>query len=279
MGYKNGFPEKINLYLHKTYNSEDRALGETILETNIRKKSIILFDRGLRSRKIFDAITDKNQFFISRLIKNYKLKITKEYTPSSQNKDTNIIKEQEGYLYSKGGKRTKHIYRTIHIQSPNKNNQRRVIDKRTGTKILAQQKSEKNKKKSKVSLIQDIVNQDIIIVTNIPKKQMSTEEVTKIYRKRWQIETFFKFLKQRLNFSHLINRKENGIKSMLYITIICALMLLVYKKENALSGYKFVKIEFMFETEADLMIETFRNEIDLLKAMLLLVAQFWEKIG
>lgn len=278
IGCKNGFPEKINLYPYKKYNSEDLALGETILQTKIRKNSIILFDRGLKSRKVFDAITEREQFFISRLKKGYKMKIIKQDTNPSQNKDTNIIKEQEGYLYGKERKRTKHTYRTIHIRSKDKNSQRGIMDKKTKTRIHAQQKSEKNANKTKDAIIQDIVNEDIIIVTNIPKTRMSTEEVAKTYRKRWQIETFFKFLKQRLNFSHPINRTENGIKSMLYITIICALMLLVYKKENELSGYKFVKIGFMFETEVDLVIEAFREEIDLLKTYLLLAAQFWEKI-
>ncbi|MFM7023519.1 MAG: transposase [Flavobacteriales bacterium] len=29
---------------------------------------------------------------------------------------------------------------------------------------------------------------------------------------RWEIEIFFKFLKQHLNFNHLVCRNENGIK-------------------------------------------------------------------
>jgi len=277
IGLKNGFPEKINLYCHKTYNSEDRALGETILETKIRKNSMILFDRGLKTRRTFDTLTEKNLFFISRLKKGYKMKITSQNTNLSKNKD--IIKEQEGYLYSKGEKRTKHIYRTIHIKSQNKNDQKTVIDKRTKTKAYAQLKSGKNVSKTKKELIQNVLTEDIIIVTNISRKRMSAEEVAKTYRKRWHIETFFKFVKQQLNFSHLINRTENGIKSMFYIIMLCALMLLVYKKENELSGYKFVKKRFMFETEADLIIEAFKKETDLLKANLLILAQFWEKNG
>ena len=108
---------------------------------------------------------------------------------------------------------------------------------------------------------------------------MSAEKVAETYKQRWYIETFFKFIKQELNFSHLINRTENGIESMLYLTMICALMLLVYKKENELTGYKFVKRRFMLETEVDLIIGTFERETDLLKAALLLFAQFWERNG
>lgn len=276
IGIKNGFPEKVNLYRKKTYNSDDQALGKTILETKIRKKSIILFDRGLRSRKIFDKITDKGQFFITRLTKRYKMKVTSKNTISSKDKDTNVIKEQEGYLYGPK-KKSKHIYRAIHVKSKNKGNKKGVIDKRVKTKALIQLKSEKNASKTKEELIKNMLNEDIIIVTNIPANEMSAEEVAEMYKQRWYIETFFKFIKQRLNFSHLINRTENGIKSMLYITMICAFMLLVYKKENELSGYKFVKTAFMFETEADIIIETLKKRIDLLERGLLLLMQFWEK--
>ena len=277
IGIKNGFPEKVNLYGQKAYNSESRALGETILQTKMRKNSIILFDRGLKSRKVFDEITEKGLFFISRLAKNYKIKTTVKNTNPSKKKDTNIIKEQKGYLYSRH-KKSKHTYRVIHVKPQNKDNQEKVIDEKVRKKALAQLKSEKNASKTKEDLIKDILTEDIIIVTNIPKKKMSTEKVAEMYKKRWYIETFFKFIKQEFNFSHFINRTENGIESMLYIVMICTLILFVYREKNELSGYKFVKRQFMFETEVDLVIEAFKKETDLLKVMLLLLAQFWEKI-
>ena len=39
---------------------------------------------------------------------------------------------------------------------------------------------------------------------------------------------------------------------MLYITMIAAVLLLVYKKTNNLSGYKMVKIKFAQELEEDI---------------------------
>ena len=52
------------------------------------------------------------------------------------------------------------------------------------------------------------------------------------------IETFFKFIKQELNFSDFINRTKNGIESILCIMMICALILLVYKGKNELAKAK-----------------------------------------
>ena len=219
-------------------------MGEAILETKIRKKSIILFDRGLRSRKVFEKLTEKGLFFISRLTGRYKMKILSEDTSFLQIKDINVIKELEGNLYHPK-KKAKYIYRAIHVKSQNRTSNKNVVDKRVKTKALIHLKSAKNASKTKKELIKELQDEDIIIVTNIPKSEMRAEEVAEIYKQRWYIETFFKFIKQELNFSHLISRTKNGIESMLYLTMICTLMLLVYKEKNELSGYKFVKKKFI----------------------------------
>lgn len=39
-------------------------------------------------------------------------------------------------------------------------------------------------------------------------------EIASLYRQRWEIEVFFRFIKQQLNFCQLVNRNLNGIKVM-----------------------------------------------------------------
>jgi len=186
IGLKNGFPEKVNLYDHKSYNSEDKVLGETIIGTKIRKNSIILFDRGLSSRKFFDEITTKGLLFISRLKKKYRIKIVSEDTSFCKKKGSPILKEREGYLYHPH-KKTKHIYRAIHVKPKNWDNQPRKIDKRVKTKANIRLKSAKNASKTKEELINELLDEEIIIVTNIPKNQLSAEEVAETYTQRWSI--------------------------------------------------------------------------------------------
>ena len=93
--------------------------------------------------------------------------------------------------------------------------------------------------------------QEIAFITNI--KELSAEDITMLYKHRWDIEVFFKFLKQELNFSHLINRSKNGIKVMLYTTMIAAVLLLTYKELNGLKGYKIMKQKFINDLEKSLM--------------------------
>ena len=75
---------------------------------------------------------------------------------------------------------------------------------------------------------------------------LSTKEISDYYRKRWDIEVFFRFLKQDLNLSHLVSLNKNGIQVMVYMTMIAAMLLLIYKKVNNL-GYKTAKRRIAME--------------------------------
>ena len=58
-----------------------------------------------------------------------------------------------------------------------------------------------------------------------------------MYRRRWDIEVFFRFLKQELNFSHFLSLNDNGLQVVLYMTMITAMLVMIYKKENE-TGFK-----------------------------------------
>jgi IS4 transposase len=76
--------------------------------------------------------------------------------------------------------------------------------------------------------------------------KLSAKEIAQAYRRRWDIEVFFRFLKQGLNVSHLVSLNKNGIQVMLYMILIVAMMVLMYKKANGL-GYKTAKRQFSME--------------------------------
>jgi IS4 transposase len=76
--------------------------------------------------------------------------------------------------------------------------------------------------------------------------ELSPKEIADIYKQRWEIEVFFRFIKQELNASHFLSVSENGIKVIIYMTLIAAMLLLLYKKINDL-GYKTAKRRFTIE--------------------------------
>jgi IS4 transposase len=65
-------------------------------------------------------------------------------------------------------------------------------------------------------------------VTNLPESgelAYTNEEIGEIYRRRWQIELLWKFLKMHLKLSHLITKNKNGIRIQIYACLICYFLL------------------------------------------------------
>ena len=75
---------------------------------------------------------------------------------------------------------------------------------------------------------------------------LSAKEISLAYRRRWDIEVFFRFIKQELNVSHLVSLNKNGMQVIVYMTLIVAMLILIYKKENSIS-YKTAKRRFSME--------------------------------
>jgi IS4 transposase len=80
---------------------------------------------------------------------------------------------------------------------------------------------------------EDTQGKPIIIITNDFK--LSTEEISDIYRYRWQIELFFKWIKQHCHVKHFYGTSQQAVANQLFIALItyCLLMLLKLK-----TGYK-----------------------------------------
>ena len=70
----------------------------------------------------------------------------------------------------------------------------------------------------------------MLLITNDFESDAIT--IANEYKIRWSIEVFFKFLKQNLSFSHLISVNLNGVKVMLYMTLIMALLVKLFELET-----------------------------------------------
>lgn len=214
IGFTN-IPEAVYFYKEQRHNSENVALSESILGYGLKDKKINVFDRGITSRDNYDKLTKNNVRFISRINNNPKLT---EYKANTLGKPVvtptlHIISDRWVYLYNMQAKRSFYPIRMI-----------TAIKKSDG--------------------------EELTFLTNI--KDIKPKEITEIYKSRWDIEVFFKFIKQHLNFSHLLNRSENGIKTILYVTMTAAILILHYKKQNDLKGFKIVKQKFAQDLERDI---------------------------
>lgn len=64
------------------------------------------------------------------------------------------------------------------------------------------------------------------LVTNL--LEASALSIALLYRSRWQVELFFRWLKSYANFGHLISRSRGGVEMHFYVTIIAVLLMYLH---------------------------------------------------
>ena len=95
------------------------------------------------------------------------------------------------------------------------------IIKLTGKKAI---ETEINEQKLRlVTVYKADGNKTIEIITN--NLDWSARTVADLYKKRWDIELFFKAMKQNLQIKTFLGTSENAVKSQIYVSLICYLLL------------------------------------------------------
>lgn len=67
--------------------------------------------------------------------------------------------------------------------------------------------------------------QVIRLLTNLTDESIPARVIGAIYRRRWQIELFFKWLKCWARMGHLLSTSQSGITTQLYVTVIAVLLM------------------------------------------------------
>lgn len=218
----------IELFTDAKYCSEDVAIPELIFKDASKTDShvnIYTFDRGVASTKVFANFNNQKIKFVGRLKTNRRFKIIESDQVSEFDKDLGELRLLSSQVVNLSGKYAfdyDQCYRLIIAE-------RKI---KSGTKQTG--------KKTNTKKVEDL----FYFITNDLK--LTPLEVTEIYKQRWEIEVFFRFIKQELNASHFISVSENGIKIVLYMTLIASMLLLLYRKQNEL-GYKTAKRRFTME--------------------------------
>jgi IS4 transposase len=88
------------------------------------------------------------------------------------------------------------------------------------------------------------------IITN--DRNLDADEVSEAYKNRWQIELFFKWIKQHLNVKHIYGTSQNALFNQIYIALITHCLLVVLqldldqdKKIPLLQIYKYLKLHLV----------------------------------
>ena len=94
------------------------------------------------------------------------------------------------------------------------------------------------------------------IITN--RFDLSAEAISQMYRSRWEIELFFKQLKQQTTIKKFFSRDEDGLKNQVYLALIAQLLTYLVKLEtqSVLSSLTIQRYLFAFLWEASELWET-----------------------
>lgn len=217
----------FDVYTDPRYLNEDRAIPQVVWMNASRegsKANIYTFDRGVVSNANFSSFTQGHISFVGRLKTNRRYEVVSVDHPTEEQKDLGDLTLVSSQIV--------HLYGT------------KVPDKEHSFRLIIAQRKEKvevlKKNKRHIRRKENI----IFFLTN--DMQLQPKEISDIYKQRWDIEVFFRFIKQELNASHFLSVSDNGIKVMLYMTMIASMLLLLYKKLNAI-GYKTAKRRFTIE--------------------------------
>ena len=73
---------------------------------------------------------------------------------------------------------------------------------------------------------------------------LSAATIAALYKKRWAVELFFKWIKQNLRIKHFYGTSENAVKTQIWIAVCVYVLAAIIKKEMALevSLYTFLQI-------------------------------------
>jgi hypothetical protein len=204
VAFDGDLPCMAKIFTQKKYTSEDKTIPQVVFDYAKKDQSAIFtFDRGVCKREVFRNLSNQGTSFVTRLKTNTKFKLVRELEDGKYRKvgSLELVKDMEVQL-TRGGTVNKEFaeekFRLIITRHPEDDT-------------------------------------EYWFLTNLFDTEV--EQVLQYYKKRWDIEVFFRFLKQELSFSHITSTNPNGIAVIMYMTMITAMLVLVYKKLNKV-GYK-----------------------------------------
>jgi len=86
----------------------------------------------------------------------------------------------------------------------------------------------------RISYIENISGKRLIFLTN--NFELPAATIAELYRCRWQVELFFKWIKGHLRIKKFFGLSENGVKTQIWIAISIYVLVAIIKKRLDLEG-------------------------------------------
>ncbi len=216
IGLKGILPSTVVVSHQQSMLSEETALKAAIESQEAEKDAVITFDMGLKKRKSFKTFSEDGRFFVTRLKDpRYQVVRTHKEIKGRKHGKLKFLSDQIVHLYESGSTSNllEHDFRLIVAQCE----------------------------------FGEHAGKTLYFLTNI--MDMTAFEIADIYQRRWDIEVFFKFMKQHIGLTKLLSTNENGIKCVIYLRMLVGSMVWVFSHLNNRTDFSSLKRKF--EDEVD----------------------------
>jgi hypothetical protein len=181
-----------------------------VLRNELEAGRLYVLDRGYGSYELLEEIRSAGSNFVCRLKDNAHLIVYETRSLDEDARRAGVVRDQ--VVEVGRHTETRHMMRIIEIRC------------RPYRKVCG--------RKTKYDRSGPSQGETLLVATD--RLDLSADVIALIYRRRWQIEVFFRFFKHILGCRHLLSHHPNGIEVQLYAAIIACLLIALWtgKKPN-----------------------------------------------
>ena len=95
----------------------------------------------------------------------------------------------------------------------------------------------------RIKYIDSQTQKQLVFFTN--NMTLSAKTIAELYRARWQIELFFKWIKQHLRIKAFFGRTENAVKTQIWIAVSAYVLVAIVKKELRISASLYTILQIL----------------------------------
>ena len=205
-------------------NISDGATSDQLLLKGIYrilpKGSYVTYDMGYVNYEAWQEFTDNGIFYVTRQKKSAKANLLETRAIADEAKDVIVSDEIVELKWRR---------RITRPMTPEELSHRRGRRPKSGVVMVKESKSGTHKCR-RITRWKD--NKEEGTITFITNDFITDATVLcEIYRRRWQIETLFKRLKQNFPLKYFLGDNQNAIKIQIWVSMIAWLLMQVVKKQ------------------------------------------------
>lgn len=194
---------KGNVRMHTQFNvltglpenvslTDGQTREEDQLQVSLMPHCLYVIDRGYQRFSLYQAIHDAQSHFVVRLRKETCRRVVADRPLSDADRQAGVLADQDVQLGSPTyGHSTTPVWRCVQVGTTDRHGQPVTL----------------------------------ILLTN--RTDLSAEMIAMIYKHRWQVELFFRWLKCTVQFRHFFSESPQGMTWQVYVAIIGTLLMAV----------------------------------------------------